>query len=142
MLKLARVSNRVTKRHFRIPVSKKCITLRYTPSLVETLVNGHNLDDFVKGVIATEIITVGVKIFIVMFNLETKKYMYEDVPGPNTIGVDPSSPESTASGWTDPSSPESTASGWTDPSYECYVGEDYSYDCREVLQDRDQESHW
>ncbi len=124
MIKLARVSNRVTKRHFRNPVSKKFITLKYTPSLVETLVNGHNLDDFVKGVIATEVITVSVKIFIVMFNLETKKYMYEDVRGPESQTTQ---------------STESTASGWTDPSYECYVGEDYSFDCREVLQDGDQE---
>jgi len=129
MLKLARVSNRVTKKHFRNPISKKFITLKYTPSLVETIVSGHNIDDFVKGVVATELITVSVKIFIVMFNLESKKYMYEDVPGLNAEGVVPSSPES-------------TASGWTEPSYECYVGEDYSIDCREVLQEWDPESHW
>jgi hypothetical protein len=120
MIKLVRVSNRVTKRHFLNPVSKKFITLKYTPSLVETFVNGHNLDDFVKGVIATEVITIGVKIFIVMYNLETKKYTYEDVPGPNTIDVDPSATDVVQ-------------------TYECYVGEDYSFDCREVLQDRDQE---
>jgi hypothetical protein len=118
MLKLVRVSNRVTKKHFRNPVSKKFITLKYTPSLVETIVNGHNLDDFVKGVVATEVITIGVKIFIVMFNLESKKYMYEDVRGSNSKEVDSSSLET---------------------DYECYVGEDYSFDCRKVLQDWDQE---
>ena len=119
----------VTKRHFRNPVSKRFIALKYTPSLVETIVSGHSVDDFVKGMVATEIITIGIKISIIMFNLETKKYMYEDVPGPNAEDVVPSSPES-------------TASGWTDPSYECYVGEDYSFDCRKVLQDGDQEPDW
>ena len=113
MLKLARVSNRITKRYIRSPVSRKFITLKYTPTIIETLVNGHDIDDFVKGVIATEVITIGLKIFIVMFNLESKKYMYENVPGPNATGVD--------------------------QTYECYVGEDYSFDCREVLQDWNQE---
>ena len=120
MLKLARVSNRITKRYIRSPVSRKFITLKYTPTIIETLVNGHDIDDFVKGVIVTEVITIGLKIFIVMFNLESKKYMYENVPGPNATGVDPSATD-------------------VDQTYECYVGEDYSFDCRKVLQDRDQE---
>ena len=118
MLKLARVSNRITRRYIRSPVSRKFITLKYTPAIIETFVNGHDIDDFVKGVIATEVITIGLKIFVVMFNLESKKYMYEDVPGSNSKEVDSSSLET---------------------DYECYVGEDYSFDCREVLQNRDQE---
>lgn len=125
MNKLVRVSRRVTTKHFRQPLTKKFVTLKYVPSLVDTVVTRdvdvQTVEHFARDVMLIEGITLAVKIAIVMFNVESKKYMYEDVLGSNSCGVDPSSP---------------------DPSYECYVGEDYSIDCREVLQDWDPESHW
>ena len=132
MNKLVRVSRRVTARHFRQPLTRKFVTLKYVPSLVDTFVTRdvdvQAIEHFARDVVLIEGITLAVKISIVMFNLESKKYMYEDVRGPNAEGVDPY--------------PESTAGGWTDPTYECYVGEDDGFDCREVLQDRDQEPEW
>lgn len=124
MNKLVRVSRRVTTRHFRQPLTRKFVTLKYVPSLVDTFVTRdvdmQAIEHFARDVVLIEGITLAVKISIVMFNLESRKYMYEDVPGPNAEGVDPS--------------PES--------AYECYVGEDDGFDCREVLQDRDQEPEW
>ena len=133
MNKLVRVSRKVTVRHFRQPLTKKFVTLKYVPSVVETVVTRNvdiqTVEHFARDVVLVEGITLAVKIAIVMFNLESKKYVYEDVPGPNCEAVDPSS---------------RVAEQLSDPScdYECHVGEDDSYDCREVLQDRDQESHW
>ena len=122
MNKLVRVSRKVTVRHFRQPLTKKFVTLKYVPSVVETVVTRNvdiqTVEHFARDVVLVEGITLAIKIAIVMFNLESKKYVYEDVPGPNCEAVDPSC------------------------DYECHVGEDDSYDCREVLQDRDQESHW
>ena len=122
MNKLVRVSRKVTVRHFRQPLTKKFVTLKYVPSVVETVVTRNvdiqTVEHFARDVVLVEGITLAVKVAIVMFNLESKKYMYEDVPGSNCEAVDPSS------------------------DYECHVGEDYSYDCREVLQDGNQESHW
>jgi hypothetical protein len=126
MNKLVRVSRKVTVRHFRQPLTKKFVTLKYVPSVVETVVTRNvdiqTVEHFARDVVLVEGITLAVKIAIVMFNLESKKYMYEDVPGSNPR----------------------VAEQLSDPStdYECHVGEDYSFDCREVLQDGNQESHW
>lgn len=132
MNKLVRVSRRVTAKHFRQPLTKKFVTLKYVPSVVETFVTRdvdiQTVEHFARDVMLIEGITLAVKIAIVMFNVESKKYMYEDVLGSNSCGVDPSS--------------LATQSIGVDPTYECYVGKDYSIDCREVLQDWDPESHW
>ena len=55
--------------------------------------------------------------------------VYIEVPVPYMVSAE--GPESQA-----------TKSNSVDPTFECYVGEDYSFDCREVLQDWDSESHW
>lgn len=118
MLKLGRVSSIVTRRHFRRPLTKKFVTLKYVPSIVENIITKDvDIEKFVKDVIIIEGITLAVKIAIVMFNIENKKYMYEDVSSDNTEGEEQT-------------------------DYECHVSEDDFYDCREVLQDWDEESEW
>jgi hypothetical protein len=133
MFKLVRVSRKVTTRHFRQPLTKKFVTLKYVPSVVETVVTRNvdiqTVEHFARDVVLVEGITLAVKIAIVMFNLESKKHVCEDVPGPECEALNPSCEA------LNPST-KSIACGWTD------VGEDHCYDCRELLQDWDKESHW
>jgi hypothetical protein len=126
MFKLVRVSRKVTTGHFRQPLTKKFVTLKYVPSVVETVVTRNvdiqTVEHFARDVVLVEGITLAVKIAIVMFNLESKKHVCEDVRGPECEALNPST--------------KSIACGWAD------VGEDHCYDCRELLQDWDKESHW